>query len=138
MRSANTLEMYSTSKGEIMNAEEFLEQYDPKMRDLALEVCTLLRSISVDLTERVNFGHKTINYGTGSTMGDDVMYISVHKAHINLGFMRGSELPDPAGILEGTGKLMRHVKIRQKSDLETQGAALRALLNAAFDKHLQK
>ncbi|MEM7454673.1 MAG: DUF1801 domain-containing protein [Planctomycetota bacterium] len=39
-------------------------------------------------------------------------YVDVFKAHVNVGFYRGSELADAGGILLGTGKLMRHVKIR--------------------------
>ncbi len=39
-------------------------------------------------------------------------YVDAFTAHVNVGFFRGAELPDPAGLLEGSGRLMRHVKIR--------------------------
>ena len=39
-------------------------------------------------------------------------YVDAFTAHVNVGFFHGVELPDPAGLLEGTGKFMRHVKVR--------------------------
>ena len=51
------------------------------------------------------------------------------KAGVNLGIAYAMELPDPAKLLEGTGKLHRHVKLKSKADLET--AALKSLLKAA-------
>lgn len=57
-------------------------------------------------------------------------YVNVFKAHVNVGFFQGTELPDPHGLLEGTGKFMRHVKIRP--DLESDSAALTALIEKAY------
>ncbi len=56
-------------------------------------------------------------------------YISMHKSHIDLGFNYGSELPDPEGLLQGTGKLFRHLKITTPEDLARP--AVRRLLEAA-------
>ena len=61
--------------------------------------------------------------------------ITLHKAHINLLFARGTELPDPEDLLVGTGKRARHVTIRQEADLERPGA--RRLLIAALQQHQQ-
>ena len=44
-----------------------------------------------------------------------------HKAHANLGFARGASLPDPAGLVEGTGKNLRHVKVRKPEDVDRPG-----------------
>ncbi|MBI5153805.1 DUF1801 domain-containing protein [Candidatus Poribacteria bacterium] len=44
-------------------------------------------------------------------------YLSVTKNHVLLGFYRGVELHDPGGLLEGTGKGMRHVKVRSAADI---------------------
>ena len=57
-------------------------------------------------------------------------YTSVHATHVNVGFYRGAELPDPAGLLQGTGKRMRHVKLRLAGDVDA--AALRELIAAAY------
>ncbi len=57
-------------------------------------------------------------------------YVGVFKAHINVGFFRGAELEDPARLLEGTGKRMRHVKV--KPGVEIDSAALVALIGIAY------
>jgi hypothetical protein len=57
-------------------------------------------------------------------------YIMVGKKHVTFGLARGSELPDPAKLLEGTGKNLRHVKIRDKAQLVD--ANLRDLLLSAL------
>jgi len=46
-----------------------------------------------------------------------LVYLMVGKNHVTFGFPRGAELPDPAHLLEGTGKKLRHVKIREKEQL---------------------
>ena len=57
-------------------------------------------------------------------------YVNAFRAHVNVGFYFGAELPDPGGLLEGTGKRMRHVKIRPGS--EPDSAALIALIDVAY------
>jgi hypothetical protein len=57
-------------------------------------------------------------------------YVAAFKAHVNIGFFQGASLDDPKGLLEGSGKRMRHVKLRRgdKPDAE----ALTALIEAAY------
>jgi hypothetical protein len=62
-------------------------------------------------------------------MTEHFCWIQPNKAHVNLGFNYGAELPDPDGLLEGTGKLFRHIKIRSIKDLERPG--VRKLLEKA-------
>ena len=57
-------------------------------------------------------------------------YVNVFKAHANVGFFHGADLPDPTGALEGSGKRMRHVKL--KADADVDAAALDALIQAAY------
>jgi hypothetical protein len=56
-------------------------------------------------------------------------YVGAFKAHVNVGFFHGAALPDPAGLLEGSGKSMRHVKLRPGVAIDTP--ALAALIGAA-------
>lgn len=56
-------------------------------------------------------------------------YVNVFTAHVNVGFFHGASLPDPAGLLEGTGKRMRHVKLRPGREVDVD--ALTALIDAA-------
>jgi hypothetical protein len=57
-------------------------------------------------------------------------YVNVFASHVNVGFFQGAALPDPAHLLQGTGKCMRHVKL--KSETATNAAALSELLEAAY------
>src|SRR5687767_1795941 len=57
-------------------------------------------------------------------------YVNVFKAHVNVGFYFGAELEDRTGLLEGSGKRMRHVKLTPGRELDS--AALLALIDAAY------
>jgi hypothetical protein len=57
-------------------------------------------------------------------------YVNSFKSHVNVGFFHGALLEDPAGLLEGSGKSMRHVKL--SPDREVEAAALRRLIDAAY------
>ena len=57
-------------------------------------------------------------------------YVNVFTAHVNVGFFRGAEIPDPDGLLEGTGKFMRHVKLRPHGDVDAR--ALMKLIGTAY------
>jgi hypothetical protein len=57
-------------------------------------------------------------------------YVNVFTSHVNVGFFRGAELADPGRMLEGTGKFMRHVKLRPGK--EVNAAALTMLIDRAY------
>jgi hypothetical protein len=57
-------------------------------------------------------------------------YVNVFTAHVNVGFFHGAALADPAGLLQGTGKFMRHVKLKPGTD--TNAAALSRLMELAY------
>jgi hypothetical protein len=57
-------------------------------------------------------------------------YVNVFTSHVNVGFFHGAALPDPARLLQGTGKFMRHVKLRPAA--ATNAAALSRLIDAAY------
>ena len=57
-------------------------------------------------------------------------YVNVFKAHVNVGFFLGAELVDPTGLLQGTGRRMRHVKVQPEARLDE--TALSALIRAAY------
>jgi hypothetical protein len=83
-----------------------------------------MRKCGADVRELLHDGHPT------ACVGDAAFgYVNVFTAHVNVGFFRGAELDDPAGLLEGTGKRMRHVKL--KPGAEPDPAALEALIVAA-------
>lgn len=57
-------------------------------------------------------------------------YVNVFRAHANVGFFHGAELVDPMGVLEGSGKRMRHVKVKPNAELNSR--ALDVLIDAAY------
>jgi hypothetical protein len=57
-------------------------------------------------------------------------YVSVFTSHVNVGFFQGASLPDPARLLQGTGKFMRHVKLKRGTP--TSATALSSLIDAAY------
>jgi hypothetical protein len=57
-------------------------------------------------------------------------YVNAFSAHVNVGFFYGAALDDPAGLLEGTGKRMRHVKLRWGQ--QANAAALSELIASAY------
>ncbi|MCS3748402.1 hypothetical protein FHY18_004039 [Xanthomonas arboricola] len=87
-------------------------------------VCAVLRSKIVslhsDVVELAWPKLKIISFGIGPRkMTEHYVYISVHDAHVNLGFYHGTSLADPHGIMQGTGKTLRHVKVRDVSTINS-------------------
>jgi len=57
-------------------------------------------------------------------------YVNVFTRHVNVGYFQGTELPDPHGLLEGTGKFMRHVKLMPGRGIDEE--ALESLIREAY------
>src|SRR5438552_9420383 len=108
--------------------DRFLEGCTPDIRDLTHQVRALMASITPDADENLKVGWKVIWYGFGPKMPDQFAVVMPTRNHVGLGFAYGSDLPDPKGKLEGTGKRMRHVKLRKGADVSD--LAIAALLRA--------
>jgi hypothetical protein len=79
----------------------------------------LIIRLDSDTFEVPRLGEKAATYGAGpSKMKHAYCYIMPQKTYVNLGFFRGALLADPSGMLEGTGKMIRHIKIRNEQQLE--------------------
>src|SRR6188474_466256 len=85
----------------------------------------VMRDCGDDVRELLHDGHPTACVGDAA-----FAYVNAFTAHVNIGFFRGAELPDPKGLLEGTGKFMRHVKLRPDRDMDA--AALTQLITTAY------
>jgi hypothetical protein len=115
-----------------MNAgfSEIIAQFSGAIQALAIQARALIYDVMPDVVEVPWVRQRIIGYGVGpKKMSEQYAYISLHKSHINLGFYYGSELPDPEHLLEGTGDLMRHIKIRTPEDL--RNPEVRQLIVAA-------
>jgi hypothetical protein len=112
---------------------DLLKPYDRGVQELTVALRQLvLEELAPCCEYIVEVYIVSILYGPTHRMKDGICYIGVIKDHVNLGFIRGSELADPQRILEGTGKQMRHIKIRNMSDLERP--AVRAYLQEACER----
>jgi hypothetical protein len=60
-----------------------------------------------------------MNYGFSERMKDQAVYVAAYTKHINLGFYWGARMDDPEGVLEGSRKQLRHIKIKSPTDLGT-------------------
>ena len=107
----------------------FLVPYDPPVQAMVLRLRELVLQVAAGTLEQVDYPAKLIAYGWRQTYKDTICVIMPLKAAVHLGFPRGVDLPDPAGLLTGTGKRARHVRIAAVDEVETP--ALRALLEAA-------
>ena len=103
----------------------FLTQ-PPGLGDRAERWFNRLRACGPDVRELLHDG-----WPTACVEDAAFAYTSVHATHVNVGFYRGAELPDPAGLLHGSGKRMRHVKLKAGDEIEEE--ALEALIVAAYD-----
>lgn len=110
--------------------EDILAGASPHVRELTARTRALIVDALPDVVEVPWLRQKVVGYGVGPRkMSEHFCYIAVHRTHVNLGFNYGSELPDPAGLLEGPGKLLRHTKINAPEDLANP--ALRRLIEVA-------
>ena len=104
-------------------APEPLRPVVDALRTAALAACP-------GASETVRLGDRAATYGLGPRkMLDGYAYVMPHAKWVNLGLYQGAALPDPDGLLEGTGARLRHVKVRSVEDAARP--ALRALLDAA-------
>jgi len=105
--------------------DAWLNERAPELGALARRWFERMRQCGEDVRELMHDGCPT------ACVADAAFgYVAVFRAHTNVGFFYGAELPDPAGLLEGTGKRMRHVKARP--GVEPDAAALGALIAAAY------
>jgi len=105
--------------------QHWLDTHDGELGALARQWFKALRGCGADVTELLHDGMPTACVGDAA-----FAYVNAFTAHVNVGFFCGAELPDPAGLLQGSGKFMRHVKLRPGA--LPDAAALQALVDAAY------
>ncbi len=78
--------------------------------------------------------HETVKWGNGCWVTDEANIAYVYSAddHVQFGFFYGASLNDPKGLLQGSGKYVRHTKLRSPDDIDE--GALTALLRQAVAK----
>lgn len=104
--------------------DKYLERKPEELGKVAQDLRRLMKKAVPGCKETVN-PWKMPTFESNGPM----CYFSIGARHVTFGFLRGTSLPDPAGLLEGTGKNLRHVKLRGSSDVKNP--ALRRLVEAA-------
>lgn len=98
--------------------EIILNNYSDTVKRIAINARNLIYSILPNLVEVIWLQQKTIGYGTGvKKKSEHFCWLMPAKNHVSLGFNYGAELPDFSNLLEGNGKLYRHIKLKSESQL---------------------
>ncbi len=107
------------------SVEAWIQDHGGGLGEIATRWFRFMRECGEDVRETLHDGQPTACVADAA-----FAYVDVFKAHVNVGFFRGAELEDPVGLLEGTGKFMRHVKLRPGSAVDE--AALAKLIRTAY------
>ena len=105
--------------------EAWMQEHGGELGTIAQRWFQAMRACGDDVRELLHDGHPTACVGDAA-----FAYVNAFTAHVNVGFFRGAEISDPHGLLEGTGKFMRHVKLRPER--HEDGAALLQLIKTAY------
>ena len=103
----------------------WMREHSNELGAIAQRWFEVMRGCGDDVRELLHDGHPTACVADAA-----FSYVNAFKAHVNVGFFRGAEIADPQHLLEGTGKFMRHVKLRPGT--ATNGAALSRLIDSAY------
>lgn len=122
--------MAKTKYGSI---EDLLTITKEDLQPIVSALRALILSVDSNAVEVVRLGERTATYGLGPRkMKDGYVYILPYSSWVNLGFYQGALLNDPSGVLEGTGKKLRHIKMRNLED--TQVEMVEKLIRAALEE----
>ena len=123
------IHIMSLNRKPTRSADELLETYPPDVQALANKARALLLQSLPGAEEIVDSSAPVLSYGYGPGYRDMVCTLILSKSGVKLGLVRGSELHDPKGLLEGSGKTHKYVQLHKDSDLKRPG--LKQLIKAA-------
>src|SRR5436305_4584156 len=105
--------------------DAWMKAHAGELGAIALHWFEVMRKCGDEVRELLHDGYPV------ACLGDAPFgYVNVFTSHVNVGFFQGAALPDPAHLLQGAGKFMRHVKLRPEAATDT--AALTRLIDAAY------
>jgi hypothetical protein len=111
------------------SAEELLKSYPSDVQALAGKARHLLLKLLPDVKETADPSIPLLSYAYGPGYRGMVCTLILSKSGVKLGIVRGAELADPKGLLEGSGKVHKYVQLRKASDLNRPG--VKGLVKAA-------
>jgi hypothetical protein len=101
--------------------DSFMDRYSPEVaadarRALAFMAARLPTAIRLVYD---NYNALVVGFGTSEKVGDIILSVALYPRWVTLFFLRGTVLPDPEGLLDGSGSTVRSVRLRPISRLET-------------------
>lgn len=112
----------------------FIARYSPEIRTVAREALAKVRKRLPRAVALVydNYNALAIGFGPTERASDAILSIALYPRWVSLFFLKGVGLPDPAGVLKGSGRVVRHVVLADARDLDKP--ELRALMEAAVKR----
>src|SRR5262245_18122045 len=121
----NQLFLFPTVSKRDPSVDRWFDEHRADLSESARVWFDMIRACGDDVRELLHDYHPTACVGEAA-----FGYVNVFTNHVNVGFFRGAEIEDPAGLLEGTGRFMRHVKLRPGEEVDAD--ALRNLIQTAY------
>ena len=119
----------------------FLDAYTPEVAELARKVLVKLRKRLPHAMELVydNYNALAIGFAPSERASEGIFSIAIYPKHINFFFLQGAKLPDPNGLLQGEGSVVRHIpleneKMLDRPDVKAMMATAMKMAKVPFDK----
>jgi hypothetical protein len=114
--------------------EVFLGRYSPEVGKVARQALRLLRRNLRGAFELVydNYNALAIGFSPSDRASDVILSVAVYPRWVSLFFMRGAALPDPSGLLRGSGRRVRHIRLESAAVLKTHG--IQRLIHEAIER----
>jgi hypothetical protein len=116
----------------------FLSPYPADIKELALRLRDFMRKLYPKSNELIydNYNSLVIGFSTTEKTGDAFCSIALYSEHINFGFLRGSELPDPLNKLNGKGSLYRYISLSSEKEFPVN--YMKKILKSAYINSLSR
>ncbi len=106
--------MEKSKNSQVQELIDEIEMLDTDKFEILMKLRDIVFSRTTEVQERIMYG------GIMFSLGDDFGGLFVRKKHISFEFVFGVNMEDPDGVLEGTGKFRRHLKLKSLKDIETK------------------
>ncbi|MFN4081342.1 MAG: DUF1801 domain-containing protein [Saprospiraceae bacterium] len=122
-----------------MNKEltDFFGQFSAEVAETAAAIFEMTERVMIPEKKMwIDHADRMITFGAEKNMKGEICYIKPLKDSVNLGFFHGVKLDDPDNLLQGTGKSLRHIKLKKKP--EANAAAIQRILEDALREHNER
>lgn len=96
------------------DVDAYISQADPSQREVLEAIRQIVLRATPGIAEAIKWGQPCYS------RSGNICYIADDLGHVKFGFFRGGDLADPESLLEGTGKRMRHIKVRGLEDIREE------------------